>query len=62
MFNNLDNEINLTCPRCKSSNIYIGIDMKVDPEKTVKCNDCKYSELAYRFSDQHEVDHNKINQ
>ena len=58
MFNNQNYEVNLECPRCKSSNIYIGIDMKVDNDKNVKCNDCKYSELAYKFSAQHQVEDN----
>jgi hypothetical protein len=33
--------------------------MKVDPEKTVKCNDCHYSQLTARFNDQDEINKHK---
>ena len=53
MFKNLKDEINLICPRCKSTNIYIGRDMKIQPDKELKCNDCHYTQSAVKFTKQH---------
>jgi len=59
MFKHLNNEINLICPRCESTNIYIGQNMEIDPKKIVRCNDCHYSDLSYKFTNEYKIDNSK---
>jgi transposase-like protein len=54
-------ELQVACPRCKSENIFVGRNLNIKPEDTVKCNDCNYSQLAYRFIDEWKIQNNKRN-
>jgi hypothetical protein len=52
MFNHFNNQINLACHRCKSTNISIGRDINIDPKKNIKCNDCHYFQFVFRLVNQ----------
>lgn len=58
MFNN-QIDLKVTCPRCKSENIFVGRSLDIKPDDTVKCNDCSYSQLAHRFMDQWKIKNSK---
>ena len=58
MFDN-HKELQVTCPRCKSENIFVGRSLDIKVDDTVKCNDCNYTQLANKFMDEWKIKNKK---
>jgi len=53
-------ELQVTCPRCKSENIFVGSSLNIKSDDNLKCNDCSYSQLAFEFTDQWKIENKSM--
>jgi len=54
-------DLKLSCPRCKSENIFVGESLDIKPDDEIRCNDCSYSHIAHEFQNKWESENNKEN-